>query len=82
MELAEKIKAAFFEVASETDASLAVEKLEDDTVLLESGLNSLGFAILVVKLEEELGYDPFSMMDEAVYPTTFSEFVEIYKKFA
>ena len=51
-------------------------------VLLESGLDSLGFAILVARLEEELGYDPFVMMDVPVYPRTLSEFVEIYQRFA
>ncbi len=55
---------------------------EDDMVLLRSGLDSLGFAILVTQLEQELGYDPFTMMEEAVYPTTFGEFVAIYERFA
>lgn len=56
--------------------------LKDETVLLESGLDSLGFAILVARLEEELGYDPFVMMDEPVYPRTLGEFIEIYQRFA
>lgn len=59
-----------------------IDTLVDETVLLESGLDSLGFAILVAKLEEELGYDPFVMMDVPVYPRTFSEFIEIYQGFA
>lgn len=56
--------------------------LIDETVLLESGLDSLGFAILVARLEEELGYDPFLLMDEPVYPRTLGEFVAIYQRFA
>ena len=56
--------------------------LVDETVLLESGLDSLGFAILVARLEEELGYDPFVLMDEPVYPRTLVEFVSIYQRFA
>jgi aryl carrier-like protein len=56
--------------------------LTDETVLLESGLDSLGFAILVARLEEEFGYDPFVMMDEPVYPSTLGEFVAIYQRFA
>lgn len=56
--------------------------LKNETVLLESGLDSLGFAILVARLEEELGYDPFVMMDEPVYPRTLGEFIEIYQRFA
>jgi hypothetical protein len=59
----------------------APDRFDDDLVLLESGLDSLGFAILVTQLEETLGYDPFTLMTEPVYPRTFSEFVGIYEKF-
>ena len=64
-----------------TDCTL-VAPLQDDTVLLESGLDSLGFAMLVSRLEEELGYDPFVQMADPVYPATLGEFVAIYRKFA
>lgn len=56
--------------------------LEDKTVLLETGVDSLGFAILVTKLELTLGYDPFTLMDEPVYPVTFGEFAELYERFS
>lgn len=55
--------------------------LSDETILLECGLDSLGFAILVVDLEDILGYDPFVLMDEPFYPRTLEEFVGIYVKF-
>jgi len=74
----EKILELFFEALESTDSELNCE-LKDDTVLLDSGLDSLGFAILVARLEEELGFDPFVEMEEAVYPTTFGEFVAIYE---
>jgi len=61
---------------------IAPETLHDDLALLKSGLDSLGFAILVTQLERELGYDPFTIMTEAVYPTTYGEFVAIYLKYA
>lgn len=61
---------------------LPVPALEDDTVLLETGLDSLGFAVLVTRLEESLGYDPFTLMTEAVYPRTLSDFVTIYETHA
>lgn len=61
-----------------TDISVLV----DETILLDSGLDSLGFAILVARLEEELGYDPFVLMDVPVYPRTLGEFIEIYQRFA
>ncbi|MDA7664095.1 acyl carrier protein [bacterium] len=60
----------------------APEFFTDDIVLLQSGLDSLGFAILVAQLENELDYDPFTLMEEAVYPSTLGEFVGIYEKYA
>lgn len=56
------------------------EKLDYGQILLESGIDSLGFAILVARLEDELGYDPFTLMERPVYPKTFGEFVEIYTR--
>ena len=52
----------------------------DDLILLESGLDSMGLAILVSKLEEELEFDPFSESEEIIYPQTFKEFVTFYEK--
>jgi hypothetical protein len=69
------------EIAEESVIDL-VSELDENTVLLDSGLDSLGFAVLVARLEEELGYDPFSMMDEPVYPKRLGEFVAIYTKYA
>ena len=57
-----------------------ITDIKDDTVLLQSGLDSLGFAMLVAQLEEDLGVDPFSQMQIAVYPRTFGEFVSIYQQ--
>lgn len=58
-----------------------VPELTDSAVLLESGLDSLGFAVLVTRLEESLGYDPFTIMEEAIYPRTLAEFVAIYVRY-
>lgn len=33
--------------------------IANDMVLLDSGLDSLGFAVLVTKLSDLLGFDPF-----------------------
>lgn len=52
--------------------------LEDNTILLETGLDSMAFAVFVTMLDDELGFDPFSLDAEAVYPVTFGEFVEFY----
>lgn len=50
-----------------------------DLPLLESGLDSIGFATVVALLEERLGFDPFLLSDEPVYPTTLGEFVAVYR---
>lgn len=79
MEICTVIRELFDEALDMTESSLKCEELTDNTILLNSGLDSLGFAILVARLEEELGFDPFVEMEEAVYPTTFGEFVAIYE---
>ena len=79
MDIRTEIIETFESVLEQTGAQLAVEQLQDETVLLESGLNSIGFAILVANLEERLGYDPFQILETPVYPTTFGEFVSIYE---
>jgi len=80
MSLKETIKEKYLEVLEQTGNELLVPELKDDVILLESGLDSLGFAILVATLDEALEFDPFTMMDEPFYPSTFGEFVEIYEK--
>jgi acyl carrier protein len=65
-------------VAVEQSKKLA--PLTDDLVLLESGLDSLCFAILVARLEDQLGLDPFSASDDTDYPVTLSDFVRFYEK--
>ena len=76
--IAEKL----FRDALETCGLDAPISFPDDLILLQSGIDSLGFAILVAQLENGLGYDPFTMMEDAIYPTTFGEFVAIYERFA
>ena len=68
------------EAMDNRDSQLLAE-IEDESVLLEIGLDSLGYAIVVTMLDEELGYDPFFIMEEPVYPTTLKEFVDIYEKY-
>lgn len=74
------IKDTYMEVLEQIGSKLLVSNLNDDVILLESGLDSLGFAILVATLEEKLGFDPFTMMNEPFYPSTFGEFVLFYEK--
>jgi hypothetical protein len=54
--------------------------LKDDLVLLNCGLDSLCFAIVVARLEDELGVDPFSVADDIPFPVTFLDFVRFYDR--
>ena len=65
------------EVAREHGKILA--PLNDDLVLADSGLDSLGFAVLVARLEDALGVDPFTASEEAVFPVTLGDFVKVYE---
>lgn len=67
-----------FNDVMENHAGKRIGAIDTDTILLDSGLDSLGFAILVARLEDELGYDPFTQAQTAHYPQTFGEFVNFY----
>ena len=67
----------FEQVALEQKRKLA--RLTDDLKLLESGLDSLSFALIVVRLEEALGFDPFDAAEEMSFPVTFGDFVKLYE---
>lgn len=77
-ELEPRIRTMLAEVYREQNNETFDKPLGEDAVLLDLGLDSLGFAILVTRLEEELGYDPFTLSDESFYPATFGEFVTFY----
>ena len=53
--------------------------LTDDLVLLDSGLDSLCFAIIVARLEDALGFDPFSTDEEIYFPVTLGDFIKFYE---
>ena len=65
-------------IAEEEDKRLPA--LTDDLVLLHSCLDSLGIAILVARLEESLGVDPFTNSDDIFYPVTLGDFIRSYEK--
>ncbi len=67
-------------VASEQHKTLA--PLSDELVLLDSGLDSLCFAIVVARLEDELGCDPFATSEDVFFPVTFGDFVRFYDRVA
>jgi acyl carrier protein len=67
-------------VAAEHNVKLA--PLSDDLVLVNSGLDSLCFAILVARLEDSLGVDPFTASDDVTFPVTLGDFVQAYENAA
>ena len=77
MDIRPAILSQFETVAKEQDKKLAT--LTDDLVLLDSGLDSLCFAIIVARLEDELGFDPFSELDEITFPVTVGDFIRYYE---
>ena len=67
---------------SAEDDTKSLPPLTDDLVLLDSGLDSLGIAILVARLEETLGFDPFTESDDIAYPVTLGDFIKFYERAA
>ena len=61
------------------DNHKSLPPLTDELVLLDSGLDSLGIAILVARLEETLGLDPFTDSDDISYPVTLGDFIRVYE---
>jgi len=64
-------------VAGEQRVQLA--PLTNELVLLDSGLDSLCFAILVARLEDKFGVDPFTASEEVSFPVTLGDFVAAYE---
>jgi acyl carrier protein len=76
MSVRETITSQLGRVAQEQHKELA--PLSDDLVLLDSGLDSLCFAIIVARLEDTLGFDPFSS-DDIRFPVTLGDFIRCYE---
>lgn len=73
--IANVVASAFRQVAVQQRREL--QPLTEDLVLVDSGLDSLCFALIVAQLEEDLGLDPFSGLDDAFFPDSFGAFVQI-----
>ncbi len=72
-----KVETIILEVAAENGKTLP--PLTDDLPLFESGLDSLCLAVIVARLEDGLGVDPFSDSEDVVFPVTVGEFVRLYE---
>jgi len=71
------IVAQFEAVARQQHRTLA--PLSDELKLVHSGLDSLSFALIVARLEDALGFDPFDTDAAVTFPITFGDFVTLYQ---
>ncbi len=69
---------AIEQVAKEHNRTLA--PLTDDLALIDTGLDSLALAVLVVRLEDELNVDPFSGTGSSAFPVTLGSFLAAYER--
>jgi hypothetical protein len=77
MSVEDTIKAQFERVAIEQHRKLS--RLFPELKLLDCGLDSLSFALIVARLEEALGLDPFDATEEMKFPVTYGDFVKLYE---
>jgi acyl carrier protein len=61
------------------DQQITLPPLNDDVLLHETGFDSLAFAILVARLEDDLGIDPFTISEDAEFPLTVGDFIKAYE---
>lgn len=76
MSVRDTIESEFQRVAKEQNRPLA--PLTDSIKLLDCGLDSLSFALIVARLEDLMGFDPFEVAEDMRFPVTFGEFVALY----
>lgn len=56
----------------------ALPELNSDLVLLDTAFDSLCFALLVARMEDRTGLDPFATMDGTDLPVTLGDLVALY----
>ena len=77
MSIESVITSHIHQIAAESGRLVA--PLSHELSLRDSGLDSLALAILVARLEEALGLDPFTDTDEPSYPVTVGDFIKLYE---
>jgi acyl carrier protein len=51
-----------------------------DDGLIDLGLDSLSFAVVITRLEELLGYEPLDLIESGEFPRTVRELVAVYTR--
>jgi acyl carrier protein len=64
-------------IAKERGKSLVA--VTDELPLLRTGLDSLGIATLIARLEDELDLDPFGSGDDVATPVTVGDLITLYE---
>ena len=77
MDIRSTVLTMFEAVAKEQRKKLA--PLTDTLPLSQSGMDSLCMAVMVTRLEDRLGFDPFDTDEGADFPVTIGDFVKIYE---
>ena len=77
MEIRTTILSVCQNVAKEQQKALI--SLDDNLPLLETGLDSLCMAVIVARLEDQLGFDPFSTGEDFEFPVTMGDFIKLYE---
>ena len=78
MDIRDIVLAEINEVAAQQ--GLTLPPLSDDLQLMDAGLDSLFFAILVARLEDATGRDPFARTEVSDFPQTFGELIAFYER--
>ena len=80
MNTRDRILSTLSEVVEEHAPAGMVGEFNDDTELRELSLDSIVFAVLINKLEENLGYIPEAWQSGSLYPTTVGDLITIYQE--
>lgn len=76
----ERVLNTLTEVVEEHAMAGMIDDIHDDTELRELSLDSIVFAVLINRLEENMGYIPEAWQSGSFYPTTVGDLVTIYQE--
>lgn len=62
------------------DQGKAMPPLTDELVLIDTEFDSLCFALLVARMEDRFGIDPFSTLEIADLPVTLGDLIALYDR--
>lgn len=80
MSLRDTVVAEIAAIAAEQEK--AMPPITDDLVMLDTEFDSLCFALLVARMEDLTGTDPFGEMEASDLPVTVGDLVALYDRAA